>query len=66
LGVLLQQDSNGVFSNVLDPMLAGTLVQRLQVVQNTPFFQRLLAPEFLGSLSKAITNYHQERSERDE
>jgi len=65
LGNLLEQDGAGVFSNVVDPMLAGTMVQRLRVIQNTPFLQRLLSPSLLDSLVRAIDNYRDERDDHE-
>lgn len=65
LGHLLEQDGAGVFSNVADPLLAGTMVQRLRVIQNTPFFQQLLSPSLLDSLVRAIDNYRDERDSHE-
>ncbi|WP_424948652.1 hypothetical protein [Chromobacterium haemolyticum] len=65
LGTLLEQDGAGVFMNVADPMLAGTMIQRLRVVQNTPFFQQLLNPSLLDSLVRAIDNYRDERESHE-
>lgn len=65
LNTLLERDQEGAFANVLDPMLAGTMVQRLRVIQNTPFFKKLLDPSMLDSIARAIGNY-QEEKERHE
>jgi len=65
LNTLLERDNEGSFANVLDPMLAGTMVQRLRVIQNTPFFKKLLDPSMLESIARAIGNY-QEEKERHE
>lgn len=64
LGVLLEQDADG-FVNVLDPMLAGTLLQRLRAVQNTPFFVQLLNPHSLSAIERAIESYQRERESHE-
>ena len=61
LQALLAQNGLGVFSNIADPLLAGTMLQRLHVIQNTPYFQQLLAPETLDSIVRAIHLYREER-----
>lgn len=65
LNALLARDQEGAFANVLDPMLASTMIQRLRVIQNTPFFKKLLDPAMLDSIARAIGNY-QEEKERHE
>ncbi len=65
LNVLLEQDGTGVFSQVVDPMLAGTMIQRLRVIQNTPFFQKLLSPSMLESILRAIDNYREEKDQHE-
>jgi len=61
LQTLLEQDGKGVFANIADPLLAGTMIQRLRVIQNTPFFEKLLDPSLLDSIIRAINNYREER-----
>lgn len=61
LNELLEQNGTGIFANVMDPMLAGTLIQRLRIVQNTPFFQALLSPSLLDSIVRSINNYRDEK-----
>lgn len=65
LNTLLAQDGAGVFANVADPMLAGTMIQRMRVIQNTPFFQKLLAPSMLDSIHRAIDNYREAREDHE-
>ncbi|KAG0186589.1 hypothetical protein DFQ28_007594 [Apophysomyces sp. BC1034] len=57
LNLLLAQDGAGVFANVADPMLAGTMIQRLRIVQNMPYFQQILSSSLLDSVVRAIANY---------
>ena len=65
LNALLERDSDGSFANVLDPMLASTMLQRLRVIQNTPFFQKLFDPSMLDSISRAIENYQEEKEKHE-
>jgi hypothetical protein len=65
LNVLLEQDGAGVFSNVVDPLLAGTMIQRLRVIQNTPFFRKLLEPSLLESIVRAIDHYRDEKEKHE-
>ncbi|WP_324778404.1 hypothetical protein, partial [Ralstonia pickettii] len=65
LNLLLEQDGAGVFAHVADPMLAGTMIQRLRVIQNTPFFQQLLKPSLLDSILRAIENYRDEKQDHE-
>ncbi|MDR8877455.1 type IVB secretion system protein IcmW [Burkholderia multivorans] len=61
LASLLDRDAAGVFCNVSDSLLAQTMVQRLLVIQNTPFFEQLLSPAMLGSIERAINSYGDEK-----
>lgn len=65
LNSLLARDGEGVFANVADPGLAGVMIQRLRVIQNTPYLQKLLHPSLLDDILRAIENYREER-EKDE
>ncbi len=65
LAVLLDQDEHGAFFNVVDPLLAGTLVQRLRVIRNTPFFEKILNPSLLDSIMRAIDNYREEKANHE-
>jgi len=65
LSALLEQNGSGVFANVADPMLAGTLIQRLRVIQNSPFFEKLLSPALLDSIVRAIDSYRDERKSHE-
>lgn len=65
LNLLLEQDGAGVFAHVADPMLAGTMIQRLRVIQNTPFFQQLLKSSLLDSIVRAIENYRDEKQDHE-
>lgn len=65
LNLLLAQDGAGVFANVADPMLAGTMIQRLRIVQNMPYFQQILSSSLLDSVVRAIANYRDERESHE-
>lgn len=61
LNTLLERDAEGVFANVLDPGLAGVMIQRLRVIQNTPYLQKLLDPSLLDDILRAIDGYREEK-----
>lgn len=61
LGALLERDGAGVFSNVSNTLLAQTMIQRLVVIQNTPFFEQILSPSMLDSIERAINSYTEEK-----
>lgn len=63
LNNLLARDGEGIFANVVDPGLAGVMVQRLRVIQNTPYLQKLLAPSLLDDILRAIDTYREEKDE---
>lgn len=63
LNSLLERDGEGVFANVLDPGLAGVMVQRLRVIQNTPYLQKLLDPSLLDDILRAIDSYREDKNE---
>lgn len=65
LNNLLARDGEGIFANVIDPGLAGVMVQRLRVIQNTPYLQKLLHPSLLDDILRAIDTYREE-IEKDE
>ncbi len=58
---LLERKDHGEFANVVDPGLAGVMVQRLRVIQNTPYLQQLLHPALLDDILRAIESYREER-----
>lgn len=60
LNSLLERTGEGVFANVLDPGLAGVMIQRLRVIQNTPYLQKLLHPTMLNDIQRAIDTYREE------
>jgi len=62
LNSLLERNGEGVYANVLDPGLAGVMIQRLRVIQNTPYLQKLLHPSMLNDIQRAIDNYREELS----
>lgn len=57
---LLRQDAAGVYFNITEPLFARVLVQRLQVIQNFPYFKQLLDPELLRSIQGAIDAHREE------
>lgn len=57
---LLSEDGQALVAEVVDPTLTGVMVQRLRVLQNTPYFSRLLAPTMLESIERAIHRYHED------
>lgn len=57
---LLTPEGQGLVAEVVDPTLTGVMVQRLRVLQNTPYFSRLLAPSMLVSIERAIGRYRDE------
>lgn len=57
---LLTTDGQALVADVVDPTLTGVMVQRLRVLQNTPYFTRLLAPSMLDSIERALGRYRQE------
>lgn len=63
LNSLLARDGEGIFANVVDPGLAGVMVQRLRVIQNTPYLQKLLHPSLLDDILRAIDTYREEKDE---
>jgi hypothetical protein len=65
LNHLLERDGEGIFANVADPSLAGVMVQRIRVIQNTPYLQKLLDPVLLGDILQAIDNYREERDSHE-
>lgn len=65
LNTLLERNGEGIFANVADPGLAGVMIQRLRVIQNTPYLQKLLHPSLLDDILRAIDAYREER-EKDE
>lgn len=62
LNTLLERDGEGIFANVLDPGLAGVMIQRLRVIQNTPYLQKLLHPSLLDDILRAIDSYREEKN----
>ncbi len=60
LNSLLERNGEGVFANVIDPGLAGVMIQRLRVIQNTPYLQKLLHPSLLDDILRAIDTYREE------
>lgn len=59
---LLTEDGQALVASVIDPTLTGVMVQRLRVLQNTPYFHRLLAPSMLSSIERVIDRYREEAS----
>lgn len=57
---LLTEDGQALVAEVVDPTLTGVMVQRLRVLQNTPYFSRLLAPAMLESIERAIQRFHED------
>ncbi|GEM_PF-1755284 len=62
---LLERDGEGVFANVVDPGLAGAMIQRLRVIKNTPFLQKLLHPLLLDEILHAIDAYREEKENHE-
>ncbi|TAL63620.1 MAG: hypothetical protein EPN79_15815 [Burkholderiaceae bacterium] len=62
---LLTTDGQALVADVVDPTLTGVMVQRLRVLQNTPYFTRLLAPSMLDSIERVIDRYRSEDSTHD-
>lgn len=60
LNSLLERNGEGVFANVVDPGLASVMIQRLRVIQNTPYLQKLLHPSMLDDILRAIDTYREE------
>lgn len=60
LNSLLEKNGEGVFANVADHGLAGVMIQRLRVIQNTPYLQKLLHPSLLDDILHAIETYRDE------
>ena len=65
LNSLLEKNGEGIFANVADPGLAGVMIQRLRVIQNTPYLQKLLAPELLDGILHAIDSYREEKENHE-
>lgn len=65
LSRLLEQDAMGVHANLREPVLARVLTQRLQVVQNTPYFQKLLDPAMLQEIERAIVAHREDKNEHE-
>jgi hypothetical protein len=57
---ILAPAGQSVMAEVVDPLLADVMVKRLRVMQNTPYFTRLLAPAALDSIQAAIERFHTE------
>ncbi len=57
---LLTTDGQTLVAELIDPTLSGVMVQRLRVLQNTPYFTRLLAPSLLDSIERVIERYREE------
>lgn len=60
LNSLLERNGEGIFANVADPSLAGVMIQRLRVIQNTPYLHKLLHPSLLNDILHAIEDYRSE------
>jgi hypothetical protein len=60
LAQLLRQDVAGVYFNISEPLFARVLVQRLQVIQNIPYFKQLLDPALLRSIQGAVDAHREE------
>jgi len=65
LNGLLERDGEGIFANVADPGLAGVMIQRLRVIQNTPYLQKLLHPDLLDDILRAIDSYREEKESHE-
>lgn len=65
LNSLLERNGEGIFTNVVDPSLAGVMIQRLRVIQNTPYLQKLLAPSLLDDILRAIDSYREEKESHE-
>lgn len=65
LNSLLERDGEGIYASVVDPGLAGVMVQRLRVIQNTPYLQKLLHPTLLDDILRAIDSYREERESHE-
>lgn len=66
LNSLLERNGEGVFGSVVDPGLAGVMIQRLRVIQNTPYLQKLLDPSLLDDILRAIDTYQEEIASHEE
>lgn len=65
LEYILSPVGQEVMADVIDPLTADVMVQRLRVLQNTPYFTQLLAPRALDSVQLAIARYHTEVSSHE-
>jgi hypothetical protein len=57
---LLTPDGRQLVDGLIDSTLADVMVQRLQVLRNTPYFTRLFAPDMLDSIERVIEQYREE------
>lgn len=57
---LLTVEGQALVADLIDPTLSGVMVQRLRVLQNTPYFTRLLDPSLLESIERVIERYREE------
>lgn len=57
---MLQRDGAAIYAGVPHETLARTLITRLSMFNNKPFFAGIFAPQRLRKISRAIERYRQE------